>query len=214
MGEDVSHADNYNACKGPQDQGRLPISRRRFNYYRPSLDKARAYQTEPRAPAHPNSYHGVGAICCWAGRATMTHQPKIESGIPIPWLPTLSYYRSALVTMKEGDSFTCPKRDRDLVRRAAVSARCDIHLGTEGDDLRVWVTVPAGDSDPPVSAWRSSIECTWEGTASELAGSVHIEPRRLGKILVRMSQDENSGVSVAKFDRKRGHTYRVIPPAK
>ena len=165
MGEDVSHADNHNACKGPQDQGRLPISRRRFNYYRPSLDKARAYQAEPRAPAHSNSNHGVGAICCWARSAAMTaaqllrpcpargegvhtwismpHKLKIESGIPIPL--TLSDYRSALITMKEGDSFTCPKHDRGLVRRAAISARCGIHLGAEGDAFRVWVTVPAGE---------------------------------------------------------------------
>jgi hypothetical protein len=146
---------------------------------------------------------------------SIPHKLKIESGIPIPWFPTLSYYRSALVTMKEGDSFTCPKPDRDRVRRAAMSARCGIHLGVEGDHLRVWVTtLSAGNSDPSILAWRSSLGSTWEGTASELAELLHIEPKRLGRILARMSREENSGVSVTKFDPKRGNTYRVIPPAK
>ena len=142
------------------------------------------------------------------------HELKIESGIPIPWFPTLSYYRSALVTMKRGDSFTCPKRDRDLVRRAASSARCGVQLRAEGDDLRVWVTVPAGNSEPVISAWRSSLERPWEGTAAELVQYVSIEPRRLGKALARMSREQNSGVSVKEFDPKRGHSYRVIPPEK
>jgi hypothetical protein len=146
--------------------------------------------------------------------AAVPHELKIESDIPIPWFPTLSYYRSAFVTMKEGDSFTCPRRDRDLVNRAAICAGCGIHLGAEGNDLRVWVTVPAGDSDPSVFAWRSSLEGAWEGTASKLAELLRIEPRSLGKILASMSRETNSGVSLTKVDRKRGNAYRVIPPAK
>jgi hypothetical protein len=145
--------------------------------------------------------------------AAVPHELKIESGIPIPWFPTLSYYRSALVKMKRGDSFTCPKRDRDLVGRAATSAQCHVQLGAEGDGLRVWVTMPAENSEPFISAWRSSLECAWEGTASELVRYVPIDPRRLGKILVSLTRETNSGVSVTKFDSKRGNTYRVIPPA-
>jgi hypothetical protein len=146
---------------------------------------------------------------------SIPHKLKIESGIPIPWFPTLSYYLSGLVTMKEGDSFICPKSDRDLVRRAAMSARCGIHLGVEGGHLRVWVTtVTADGSDASISAWRSSLGSTWEGTASELAELVRIGSRSLGKILTGLSRDKNSGVSVRKFDPKRGHTYRVIPPAR
>jgi hypothetical protein len=156
--------------------------------------------------------------CPASGEAVNTgvpHKLKIESGIPIPWFPTPNYYRSALVTMKEGESFTCPKRDRDLVRRAAVSARCGIHPGREGDHLRVWVTtVAAVESDPSILAWRSSLGSTWEGKASKLAGLIDVEPRRLGRILSSMSRETSSGVSITKFDRKHGNTYRVIPPAK
>jgi hypothetical protein len=136
---------------------------------------------------------------------------KIESDIPIPWSPTLSYYRSALLSMKKGDSFLCAKSDRELVRAAAKSAQCDIHI--EVENVRVWVTNPPtfGFGEGFLSEWRSGIESPRLVTAAELAPLVDLPARSLGKILSQMSRAGSSGVTVYKFNSKRGHTYRIEP---